>query len=322
MWTSSGWRGLGELKRLGIVLQVSTALSGMSPPPGPWRGYEAGTGSLVHKPRGWQIRLLPLSPRGRGVRGEGEGTVLGMTSPPHPRPLSLLGEVCSGHTIYAAGDARVRAAGTVVGHGSGDVRPSNNTPARSSVFTMAIRPRTNTLMTRPRSDGAVAGRAASVRFPGGDTAPSWHALSVQGGTVSTARPISASPPTRRHHQVDTASTSHSRSARRGSVMCVFCQSQPPLLSRLNPCSIQARKPYQQTSAASGARSVSTSQGSAYPASRRASSVHRSRLGASLKASPTPFQDWPSGGTKLARARRCFSPRNRNEPAVLMRMSGC
>src|SRR5262245_49706285 len=91
MWTSSGWRGLGELKRLGIVLQVSTALSGMSPLPGPWRGYEAGTGSLVHKPGGWKIRLLPLSPRGRGVRGEGEGTVLGMTSPPHPRPLSPKG---------------------------------------------------------------------------------------------------------------------------------------------------------------------------------------------------------------------------------------
>src|SRR5262249_48387196 len=118
--------------------------------------------------------------------------------------------------------------------------------------------------------------------------------------------VSASPPTNRYHHVPTASTSHSRSARSGSVICVFCQSQPPLLSRLNPCSIQDRSPYQHTSAAAGGRSVSTSHGSVYPSSQRASSVPRSCLGTSWNAWPRPCHCVPTVGTNAARGRRCFS----------------
>src|SRR5262249_5920666 len=160
------------------------------------------------------------------------------------------------------------------------------------VLTMTTRPYTNALVTR----------ATVAAGAGGAGAGAGHAVNVSTGT-----PASASPPTNRHHQVATASTSHSRSARPASVMRDFCQSQPPLLTRLNPGSIHARKPYQHTAASCGGRSVSTSQGSLYPASQRASRVQPNRLGASLNASPVPHHWAPTRGTNVCRARRRFSP---------------
>ena len=48
------------------------------------------------------------------------------------------------------------------------------------------------------------------------------------------RPPLASPPTASTYRVATASTSHNRSTRSGSVIRVACHSQPPLLSSLKP----------------------------------------------------------------------------------------
>ena len=72
---------------------------------------------------------------------------------------------------------------------------------------------------------------------------------------------SASPPTESSHHVASASANHSRSARAGSSVRVYCHCQPPRFKRLKPCSIQARSPYQQACAAWGGRLVSMSQAS-------------------------------------------------------------
>ena len=66
-----------------------------------------------------------------------------------------------------------------------------------------------------------------------------------------ASPIckSASPPTLNIQYVAIATPSHRRSARSGSVMRVRCHCQPARFVILNPCSIQARIPYQQASQA-------------------------------------------------------------------------
>jgi len=70
-----------------------------------------------------------------------------------------------------------------------------------------------------------------------------------GGSVPTGIVVSAAPPTLSSHKVATATASHNRAARWGSVMRVRCHCQPPRLVILNPCSIQARNPYQQASPA-------------------------------------------------------------------------
>src|SRR5207245_4594301 len=75
---------------------------------------------------------------------------------------------------------------------------------------------------------------------------------------------SASPPTLTTHKVATAIANHKRLARAGSVILVWCHCHPPRLVSLKPLSIQVRILYHTTSAAWGARSVSTSQGSASP----------------------------------------------------------
>src|SRR2546429_60424 len=68
---------------------------------------------------------------------------------------------------------------------------------------------------------------------------------VTSGTVLTGMVSSASPPTLSSHRVATATASHRRAARSGLVMWVRCHCQPARLVILKPCSIQARKPYQQ-----------------------------------------------------------------------------
>ena len=100
---------------------------------------------------------------------------------------------------------------------------------------MTVRPRTNTLITRAAGSSAPAARArpgsaADLGAAGARPARRRGGRGSPGNAriVSTGTAVSASPPTSRHHHVPTASTSHSRSARSGSVMCVFCQSQPPL----------------------------------------------------------------------------------------------
>ena len=82
------------------------------------------------------------------------------------------------------------------------------------------------------------------------------------GTAASANSSSsASPPTASTYRVATASTSHNRSTRSGSVIRVACHCQPPLLSSLNPPSIHDLIPYHSPSAWSGSRSVTRNHGS-------------------------------------------------------------
>ena len=67
---------------------------------------------------------------------------------------------------------------------------------------------------------------------------------------------------------------------------------------LKPCSIQARRPYQPASPASGGKSVRINHGSGYPSSQRASNVQGSGCGARLKAVPVPRQPEPTCGTNV------------------------
>src|SRR5262249_56395982 len=63
------------------------------------------------------------------------------------------------------------------------------------------------------------------------------------------------PPTLSSHSVATATANHRRAARSGWVIRVRCHCQPARLIHLNCCSIQARRPYQPASLASGGKSV-------------------------------------------------------------------
>ena len=75
------------------------------------------------------------------------------------------------------------------------------------------------------------------------------------GTVTEANSASsASPPTTSTYRVATASTSHNRSTRSGSVIRVACHCQPPRFNSLNPPSIHDLIPYYSPSAWSGSRS--------------------------------------------------------------------
>ena len=100
-------------------------------------------------------------------------------------------------------------------------------------------------------------------------------VSGKSSRLLAGRLISAAPPTLTIHKVATANTNQTRSTRPGSLMRVDCHCQPPRLKSLKPPSIQARKPYQLTRAASGGRSVRMNQASWCAASRPASKVHRS-----------------------------------------------
>src|SRR5206468_8902683 len=87
---------------------------------------------------------------------------------------------------------------------------------------------------------------------------------------------SALPPTRNSHSVATAIASHRRSALSGSSIRVCCHCQPPLLLSLNPCSIQARRPYQEASPCCTARSPRISHGSLCPSPHQPQSVPPTR----------------------------------------------
>ena len=63
------------------------------------------------------------------------------------------------------------------------------------------------------------------------------------------------PPTRSRHKVATATASHRRAARWGSVMRVRCHGQPARFVTLQPCASQARRPYQPASLAAGGTAV-------------------------------------------------------------------
>jgi hypothetical protein len=69
------------------------------------------------------------------------------------------------------------------------------------------------------------------------------------------------PPTLSSQKVATATASHRRAARCGSVMRVRCHCQPARFVTLKPCSIQARSLYQHASLASGGKSVRIHHGS-------------------------------------------------------------
>ena len=75
--------------------------------------------------------------------------------------------------------------------------------------------------------------------------------------------------------------------------------QPARFVTLKPCSIQARRPYQQASLAAGGTSVRINHGAVYPSSQQASNVQGSWRGARLKAVPVPRQQEPTCGANVA-----------------------
>src|SRR5207237_6015066 len=99
----------------------------------------------------------------------------------------------------------------------------------------------------------------------------------------------------------------------GSVILVCCHCQPPRLLSLKPHSIQLLIPYHATSATSGARSVTISQGSAYWSSQRASRVQVRRHSRVTKQSTTPLQPVPTRGAAAASGRKCRAAWGRNCP---------
>jgi len=79
-----------------------------------------------------------------------------------------------------------------------------------------------------------------------------------------------------NHNVATATANHSRAARCGSLLRVRGHGHPPRLALLQPCSIQARSPYQPAAPALGAKAVKSNHGSAEPSSPRARRVQLRR----------------------------------------------
>lgn len=116
---------------------------------------------------------------------------------------------------------------------------------------------------------------------------------VLSGIVSSARPPTLSP-----HKGATATATHSRAARCGSVIRVRGPCPPPRLVIVKPCSLQARNPYQPAAPALGARAVSNNHGSVEPASQRASRVQVSRRRGPGNAVPVPTHCVPGWGTNL------------------------
>ena len=142
----------------------------------------------------------------------------------------------------------MRTPGGSVGHGAGSNRPSGSGCPCSTAARIVSTPRRKQLNKRGRARPVARRRA---------TCSSGSAATLLAGSVA-----SASPPTLTTHNVATASANHSRAARAGSVIFVWCHCHPPRFMSLNPLSIQLRIPYQAASATSGARSVAISHGSA------------------------------------------------------------
>ena len=115
---------------------------------------------------------------------------------------------------------------------------------------------------------------------------------------------------------------HRRAARSGCVMWVRCHCQPARLVIFNPCSIQARNPYQQAVLASGGRSVRSNHGSLYPGSQQASRVQCNCRWRPLKAIPVPCHVGPGSGPKVFSGPPRPWPVDRNVPPVLRRKNGC
>lgn len=137
--------------------------------------------------------------------------------------------------------------------------------------------------------------------------PCWRGEPGTVGNVGFGIAASASPPTASSHQVAMAMANHSRSARSGSIMRVYCHCQPPCLIFLKPCSIQARKPYQQAPAVWGGRSVKINHGSACPASQRANRVQAKRVFGLLKAVPRLAQRRPRADREIVFQRPAVPP---------------
>jgi len=190
------------------------------------------------------------------------------------------------------------------GHGSGTNRPSSNPSPRINAPTMRRRPRAKQLSMRGRDRWVAVRRATWV-----------------GGIASnplTGKVASAWPPTLSTHTVATAIANHSRSARAGSTIFVWCHCHPPRLVSLKPPSIQLRIPYHTTFASWGARSLTTSQTSWYPSSHRASRVHDKRLARSLKHSISAHHAPFTVGTAVERLRKSISVNGIRADGILSR----
>src|ERR1051326_4945684 len=143
-------------------------------------------------------------------------------------------------------------------------------------------------------------------------------LLAGGATAAT----SALPPTRNSQKVATAIASHSRVARWGSSIRVCCHCHPPLLTSLNPCSIQLRSPYQEAAPCCGKRSLKINHGSSCPTPHQPSNVPAiCRLGVE-NAVPAPHQLLPCRGTIRLSGKKDLAPSGRKRPPALMRISGC
>src|SRR5918912_3162129 len=118
------------------------------------------------------------------------------------------------------------------GQGSGTKRPKTRPSPRIKVATMVKMPRVKQLIMRGREHPLALRRATCV--------------SGKAAKLLTGKLASAWPPTLTAHKVATAMANHSRSARAGSVILVWCHCQPPRLVSLKPPSIQLRIPYQTT----------------------------------------------------------------------------
>lgn len=129
-------------------------------------------------------------------------------------------------------------------------------------------------------------------------------------TVLLAIVSSTMPPTLTNHEVATATAGHRRAAR-GMYHAGTLPLPAPRLVSLQPCSIQARKPYQAAMLASGGKSVTSSQAGSQPASKGPANE------LVLNAVPVPCQR--TDGPRSARTMpvmvagmvtcRCWSKRN-------------
>jgi len=112
----------------------------------------------------------------------------------------------------------------------------------------------------------------SVSQPRRKTLTSRHCVAWRGRRYAGPNPVtsgsglsgivaSTAPPMLTTYRVATATARHRRAARAESVIRVRCHGQPARLVNLKPCAIQARRPYQSASLASGGRSVRITHGS-------------------------------------------------------------
>src|SRR5205807_3064829 len=113
-------------------------------------------------------------------------------------------------------------------------------------------PRRKTLTSRRR----VAGRGRA----------GWGTRAVTSRTVLAGLVSSAAPPTLTPPQGAPATARPRRAARAGWGIRVRCHGQPARLVSVKPCSIQARRPYQQAVLAAGGSAVRSTHGSCSPGS--------------------------------------------------------